>query len=139
MRQRGFTLVELVLVMVLVGILAVYAAPRLGGGYDVAAARDELIEALRYAQQQSMSNTGAANFAVVLAGDGFAIQQGGVTVSDPAGGAYSRQWNGIAVAPAGTVITFGSRGDTNNTVTMTLTGGGDTANVTVEAQTGYVR
>lgn len=139
MRQHGFTLIELVLVMVLVGILAVYAAPRLGSGYDVAAARDELIEALRYAQQQSTSNTGAASFSDALTADGFSVQQGGVTVNDPAGGAYSRQWSDITLVPAGTVITFGSRGDTANSVTMTLTGGSDSATVLVEAQTGYVR
>ncbi len=57
--HRGFTLIELVLVIVLIGVLAVTAAPRFftASGYDQIAARDELIQLLRQAQLQSMNNS----------------------------------------------------------------------------------
>lgn len=58
-KPSGFTLVELVLVIVLIGVLAVTAAPRFftAAGYDQIAARDELIQLLRQAQLQSMNNS----------------------------------------------------------------------------------
>ena len=57
--HRGFTLIELVLVIVLIGVLAETAAPRFftASGYDQIAARDELIQLLRQAQLQSMNNS----------------------------------------------------------------------------------
>lgn len=57
--NRGFTLIELVLVIVLIGVLAVTAAPRFftASGYDQVAARDQLIQLLRRAQLQTMNNS----------------------------------------------------------------------------------
>ena len=58
-KPSGFTLVELVLVIVLIGVLAVTAAPRFftASGYDQIAARDELIQLLRQAQLKSMNSS----------------------------------------------------------------------------------
>ena len=57
--NRGFTLIELVLVIILIGVLAVTAAPRFftASGYDQVAARDQLIQLLRQAQLQTMNNS----------------------------------------------------------------------------------
>lgn len=57
--SRGFTLIELVLVIILIGVLAVTAAPRFftDSGYDQVAARDQLIQLLRQAQLQTMNNS----------------------------------------------------------------------------------
>ncbi len=58
-KASGFTLVELVLVIILIGVLAVTAAPRFftASGYDQVAARDQLIQLLRQAQLQTMNNS----------------------------------------------------------------------------------
>lgn len=57
-RQRGFTLVEMVIVMVLLGILAVVALPRLSGGdvFREAGFHAEVVAALRYAQKTAVSH-----------------------------------------------------------------------------------
>ena len=55
---RGFSLVEMIAVIVLVGILLAAAAPRLSGLTEVgskAAPVDEVISVLRLAQQQAMT------------------------------------------------------------------------------------
>lgn len=56
---RGFTLIELVLVIILIGVLAVTATPRFftASGYEQIAARDQLIQLLRQAQLQTMNNS----------------------------------------------------------------------------------
>ncbi len=55
--QRGFTLIELVMVLVLVGVLAVFAAPRLLATSDINARgfHDETLAYLRYAQKSAIA------------------------------------------------------------------------------------
>jgi prepilin-type N-terminal cleavage/methylation domain-containing protein len=55
----GFTLIELVVVLVLLGIVATYVAPRFTGlgGYSELTAQNNIQQALRYAQQLAMSQT----------------------------------------------------------------------------------
>lgn len=62
-RQTGFTLVELIVVIILLGILSVYAAPRLFGvsGVAVYSVQDELLSSLRLTQIRAMNRAGQCN------------------------------------------------------------------------------
>lgn len=62
-RVHGFTLVELITVIVIVGILAVFAAPRFFGSssYELRIAQDLIISSARRAQQLAMHLGPAAN------------------------------------------------------------------------------
>ena len=55
--NKGFTLVELITVIVLIGILAVYAVPKFTSDnqYDTSVVRDILISSARQAQQLAMN------------------------------------------------------------------------------------
>lgn len=57
LRQRGFTLIELIMVIVLLGVLAVYAAPRIFSQGDLHARgfHDETLAYLRYAQKAAIA------------------------------------------------------------------------------------
>ena len=61
--QSGFTLIELVAVMVLLGVLAVMAIPSYKGSNDFAAysAQDQIITGARMAQQWAMYDRAAGN------------------------------------------------------------------------------
>lgn len=59
-RLYGFTLIELIFVILLIGILSVVVLPKLSftdGTSDLVEARDRLLSVLRHSQLQSMQNT----------------------------------------------------------------------------------
>src|SRR5690606_28086889 len=61
--QRGFTLIELIAVMILIGILSVVLISRMGGvnTAGVQAGRDSLIAAFFFAQQTAMARAAVDN------------------------------------------------------------------------------
>ena len=153
MRQRGFTLVELVLVIVLLGILGVYAAARYSNrGYDLRAAASELVQAIRHAQQRSMSNSGAGRYAIAIQASGFRVTQAGADVKNPLTGQapYTDDgWAGRGISSNVTAsVQFDARGEpldaaTGNPIAplsiVLSDGGGDSLTVTLQPVTGYVR
>jgi len=56
-QQRGFTLIELIMVMIILGVLAVFAAPRIFNTSDFYARgfHDETLSILRYAQKAAVA------------------------------------------------------------------------------------
>lgn len=63
-KEGGFTLVELIAVLVIIGVLAGTAATRLfsPSTYQLQAARDLVVTALYAAQQRAMTQSGAVQF-----------------------------------------------------------------------------
>lgn len=65
-KQTGFTLIEMITVIIIVGILAVVTIPRFlaPSSFDSRATSDTLISSLRQAQQLAMSKATTANVSV---------------------------------------------------------------------------
>ena len=159
MNQKGFTLVEIVMVIILMAITAMVVIPRLG---DVTASKasvfvEKLRADIRYAQNLAMTqnrryrvyfNTIPSpnpGYAVVndASGDGWGATGANEYASDPAGGGNlsvtlnAGQFAGITVStPAGGFVEFNSLGVPTAAATLTITPGGQT--VTIIAQTGAV-
>lgn len=86
-RATGFTLVELVAVMTIVGILSVVAGPRFFDS-EVFAARgfaDDAASALRYAQKLAVASGCATHFELDNSGYRVARWRGGIDCNDRTG------------------------------------------------------
>jgi len=139
--QPGFTLVELVVVILLVGILSFVAMPRLfqTSGFTERNAAEEILTAFRYAQQLAMSRGG--DIQVVVAGNNYRVQAVGppiAIVTNPNGrGDYNVNLPG-GITATNTTITFNTLGRPTPNVRTNITIGTSGAyTVRIEEETGY--
>lgn len=146
-RDRGFTLTELVAVMLIAAILAVSASSVFGRrGFDAAAYGDQVRAQLAYAQKVAVA--ARRSVTVTIAGNAVALTMcadagcaSTVPVPSPQGEASF-----VRAAPAGVTVgpnstfTFNALGDTSLGANLVVAITGDAVrNLTVEAATGYVR
>jgi MSHA pilin protein MshC len=158
--QRGFTLIELIMVMVMLGILAVYAAPRMFNSTDFYARgfHDETLALLRYAQKTAIAQRRTVCVAMEMgsatppptAGGTLTIASvAGATscataLTGPAGGSASvaaRAGVFFSVPSAvSTSFSFNGLGQPSASQTFQVSTATGTAGgpIIVEAETGYV-
>jgi len=155
-RSLGHTLIELVTVMVLVGIVAAFAAPRFFGrsDFDERGFFEVSMQAVRYAQKLALAS--GCDTRVSFDGSGVALHQwisggtcaaaactgAGLTpVERPGGGAFDETApSGVSVGTA--TFCFDSIGRPRNTVGLlaapvSVVVGGRT--LTIEPDTGFTR
>jgi len=144
--SRGFTLMELVLVMIIGGVLAAVAAPRMidRSAFQTRGAAVEVRSALRYAQKLAMAknrevcvttavNSLALSFNPTMT-NGAACSQ---PVARPGEGNPYTVTLPTGIAPA-TAFRFDGQGRPSPNATVSLTVGGSVP-VTVTRETGYVQ
>ena len=134
----GFTLVELIVVILITGILSISVAPRFFGvsAYEDRKASDELLTALRHTQQMSMNRGG--NIQLVLTATNFTVQISDsppTPLRSPEGlSTYVKSFpTNVVVTPVPTTITYDRLGRPDAGYVITL--GSQT--ITVEQETGY--
>lgn len=148
--ESGFTLIELIAVMMVVGILAVVALPRMfdARGFQARGFHDATISALRLAQKSAIAERRTACVAFTattialtlrsVAGDtacAYAVGAG-ETGLGPGGAAYVVTASGgvsYALVPAG--FSFSPLGRASAGSVIRIAGEND---IVVEAETGYV-
>ncbi len=138
--QRGFTLVELITVMVIIGILAVAALPRFfdRSTYDSRAFYDQLIATLRYAQKAAIAQH---RFVCVTFGASITLSQGTTTacagggLAGPGGQTPITVPNGVTLS-GGSSFYFDALGVPSGARSITVSPYATA--ITVEAGTGYV-
>lgn len=151
-RARGFTIIELIAVMMIVGALAVFVVPRLNpSGFERYAFRHELLSALRYAQKTAMAsgcevevnlNGGADSYALFYRAGGTATDCGAGGFTDPlqhpagSGGYAGTAGSGANLGTTGLVRFDGFGNHISGPAVITLAGGPD---IRIDGVTGYVR
>jgi MSHA pilin protein MshC len=152
--ETGFTVVELVAVIVLVAILAITAIPRFQdrNAIDVSAKAQQLASDIRYTQSLAMA-TGQRNRINLAAASYQITTSSGTPLVHPATGSsapislgsVSLSWNNpppglgyIAFDAKGVPYTDVAGTTLNTNAVITLTESGSTRTVTVSPQTGRV-
>ncbi len=139
MRARGFTLTELVLILVLVGILATFAVPRLNiEGFERQSFARELTIALRHAQRVAIAS--GCGVDISIQADGYSVSWAGGDGCPT--GALPHPSRGGPFAGSGQIgsgtgtVRFDGLGRTASGSAIAVTDG---PTILVEAGSGYVR
>lgn len=142
----GFTLIEMIVIMTIIGVLAVFAVGRFPDqdAFEARGYYDELVAATRYAQRYAVASGCGVQIAVNASDYALTLETpcaGGTAVQQPGGGDFS------GTAPAGVSVTtgtgnylynaYGDLGSGANS-TVTVTGGGGTLMFTVHGSSGFV-
>ena len=132
----GFTLVELIVVILIIGILSISIAPRFFGvsSYEDRKAADELLTALRHTQQMAMNRGG--DIQLVLTATNFTVQiSGGTALRSPDGRlSYVKGFPAnVVVTPVPTTITYNRLGRPSAGFVINV----GSQQVTIEEETGY--
>jgi MSHA pilin protein MshC len=148
-RIAGFSLFELIIVIVLLSILSVYALSRLFDQEDFAARGffDDTVNAVRFAQKLAIS-TGCEVRVAINASDYQLLQSSTCSASDfvnPVANPANRGLNyqnlnmpsGFSLSPA-TTITFNALGVPGSDELITLTDGSTSYSFNLSGQTGLV-
>ena len=131
--ERGFTLIELITVMILVGIISVTLFSRLGSvnSANIQAGRDDLIAALFFAQQTAMARS---NIQLVLSTNSVSVTENGAPIKVHAQGYPLALPSGVTVTPM--TLSYDKLGRTTAATIALSATGGLSASITLEAS-GY--
>lgn len=130
---RGFSLIELIAVMILLGILSVTLFSRLGpvNTAAVESGRDDIIAALFFAQQTAMMRSNGGNIKLVLESNSVSVTENNVPIvvsSD-----YYPLSLPTGVSTSSHLFVFDKLGRTT-AATITLTGSGNNSGTSAQIQ-----
>lgn len=142
--SRGFTMVELILVIVIAGILAAVAAPRMLGrtGFDTRGFADQLAATVRFAQKLAVAQHTDVYVRLTASDATLCYDAPCATLAPGPGGEKPYTVSvpsGVAISPA-TTLHFDAGGRPVNLAARLdiQVNGSGTHHVFVEQETGYV-
>lgn len=150
--SAGFSLIELVVVIVLLGIIAAVVMPRWqgGSGFEERGLRDQVVAALRYAQKSAVAarRTVCVSFTSSPSKVDFAISSAYPAANCSVGSLLAGpDGTNLSVAASGSItftssvssFTFDAAGRPSAAPSITVSGLPPAMAITVASETGYVR
>lgn len=153
-KNKGFTLIELIMVMVIIGVLAIAAIPRFMDRqtFEARGFYDQTLSMLRYAQKVAIAqrtnvfvnvNSASRTLCLTYVADSNCTNTTPLQiVVNPADQQrFSKTAaTGISIASSVSPFSFSALGKPNpdGAVALSVTGDGVTRTITVERETGYV-
>ena len=130
-KARGFTLIELITVMILVGIVSVVLVSRVGSvaSAPIQSGRDDLIAALFFAQQTAMMRP---NITVVIDANSISVNENNAPIRISNDHYPLTMPAGVTLSPVIT-LTYKKLGTTTAT-DITLTGSGNSSGVSARVR-----
>jgi MSHA pilin protein MshC len=150
LKQTGFTLIELVVVIIMIGILSVTVIPKFfeSNGFEEIAYQAELVTKLRSIQLRAMHQTNRAQCDIIISTNKVELK-----IYDGNDCLFNTKEihkttkviiteNGLSFDPAGGVLSFDSLGRPDcgvviNACTISISGGEQTKTVTINDE-GYI-
>lgn len=143
--SRGFTMVELILVIIIAGILAAVAVPRMLGrtGFDTRGFADQLAATVRFAQKLAVAQHTDVHVRLTASDATLCYDAACATLAPGPGGEkpYTVSTpNGVAIASPVSTLHFDAGGRPVNLAARLdiQVNGSGTHHVFVEQETGYV-
>lgn len=143
---RGFTLIELVVIMLIIGVLAVAAVPRLEGNVELKGRgyADELKSAVRFAQRYAVASGCTVQISITGAGYALTTQDAtcgiGNNVQGPSGSAFSGNIpSGVSMTGGTGSYSFDALGETGGGGSIQVQAAGSTFGFTITATSGFIQ
>ena len=140
--NRGFTLVEVIVTLIVIAILGAVAASRLTLQGGLIGQADIVKAHLRFAQIKALQDdtSDTAPWGIAFAGGSYTLHKNNIAATIP----FPSEDSNVHTFPAGRTITagtvnfnsWGSPGTAN--IPLTLSQGGATTAITINANTGFI-
>lgn len=136
-RQRAFTLVEMVTIILIIGILAVVAGPRIfnRSAFDSRGFHDQVISTLRYAQKIAIAQRTSACVTFNTSPSTVTISGVGPACATPLSPAVSVTNNNASFSGLPSAFSFNGLGSPNKSQVIGIN---SASSIIVEWETGYV-
>ena len=131
LHSKGFTLIELIVVMIIIAVLAVYVVMRTPSTslYGQSYVSEQIRRDIRYTQSLAMSLN--MNYSIIFSTNSYTISP------NPPTGTYTITMpSGVTLSPGS--ITFNSMGAPAAASSVTISGTGASTTLTIAAETGFV-
>jgi prepilin-type N-terminal cleavage/methylation domain-containing protein len=142
--NRGFTLIEVIAVLIILGIIAAVAVSRVGSNQNDLIPQADIVKThLRFAQLKALADdsTSTSTWGIAFSGSSYTLQNNGAPASINLPGASDGTIHRFppGVTAAGTTVTFDSWGNPGAEITITLSQGGVSKAFKVNNITGYIQ